>query len=98
MDLERIHKIAAKTLTYNKDINQHIESCKISLKIIDQREDTIKILRDMIADRNAQISMLEEKNLTLITRKNKETEELRKVIEEQYKLINDLAKKLNKIK
>lgn len=98
MDLERIQKIATKTLTYNKDINQHIESCRISLKIIDQREDTIKILRDMLANKDAEIRVLEENNLTILTKKNKEINEFKRVIEEQYKLINDLASKINKLK
>ena len=51
-NLEIIQRIADKTPTYNIDINQHIESCRISINIINQKEETIKILRDMLEKRD----------------------------------------------
>ena len=101
--LERIQMIANKNLTYNKDINQHIESCKISIDIINQKDNTIDILRNMLTIKDKEIGELEEKYLInrkeefiRILRKDIEIKELREVLEEQYKLINDLIEKINK--
>ena len=98
--LRRIKNIASKSFTYNKDINQHIESCKISIKIINEQEEMINILRTMLGKRDEEIRKLEEHNLALRKekfiieeRKNIEIKEFREVITEQYKLIKDLSKK-----
>ena len=84
--LERIKKIADKAFTYNKDINQHIESCRMSMKLLNKIDDKIDILKNMLEKRDEEIRKLEEHNLT-------ESKEFREVITEQYKLIRDLSKK-----
>ena len=49
--LESIKLIADKNFTFNKDINQHIESCKISMQIINEKLDIIVRLRTMLEER-----------------------------------------------
>ena len=82
--IQQIKYIANKEPTYNKDINQHIESCRISMKIINKKENTISILRNMLEKRDETIRNLEENN-----------KELRDVITEQYKIIGELLNKNN---
>ena len=96
--LERIKNIADKTLTYNRDINQHIESCKISMKIIKEKDDEIDILRTMLIKRDEEIRKLEENNLKLRAKRNAESNEFREVIKEQYKIIRDLSNTNKNIK
>ena len=60
--LESIKMIADKTFTFNKDINQHIVSCRISMEIINKKENTIGILRNMLENRHKTIRQLEENN------------------------------------
>ena len=99
--LESIKLIADKNFTFNKDINQHIESCKISMQIINEKLDIIARLRTMLEERDEKIRRLEEEKL-LIKREKfiKETnleiqiKELKEVLTEQYKLINDLRQKI----
>ena len=99
-EIKLIQKIANKTPTYNKDINQHIETCRISLSIIEQKESTIRTLREMLEQRDKQIILIQEDNLELrkqnfIERTGRVTseKEYREVLSEQYKIIEDLKRK-----
>ena len=47
-EIKLIQRKANKIPTYNKDINQHIETCRISLSIIDQKESTIIHVKTML--------------------------------------------------
>ena len=84
-NIQRIRVVADKSPSYNKDINQHIESCKISMTIINQQKDIIKTLRSMLMLRDEQIRQLEERTL-ILQAKNKE------IIEKQNILANELLK------
>ena len=99
-EIKLIQKIANKTPTYNKDINQHIETCRISLSIIEQKESKIQTLREMLEQRDEQIRLMQEENLELrkrnfIERTGREIseKEYREALREQYKIIEDLKRK-----
>lgn len=101
--IRSIQYIADKEPTYNRLINQHIESCKISMQIINEKLDIIAILQTMLEERDEKIRRLEEEKFLLkrekfIKETNLEIEikDLKEVLTEQYKLIDDLRQKIKK--
>ena len=96
--IQQIKYIANKEPTYNKDINQHIESCRISVQVINEQLDTISMMQKMLERRDERIRKLEEQNLLIKREKfireadlEIQVKELKEVLKEQYKIIEELV-------
>lgn len=91
--MERLRLIAGKEMTYNIDINQHIESCRISIDIIEQKENTIKVLRQLLRQKDEEILELKEEKLMVDPNKELEIKQLNEIIKTQQNIIEELSKR-----
>lgn len=103
--MDRIELIAEKRLGYNRDIDQHIISCRISRELLYQKDleilqvreqmdnirNTLQIKEEEIRQKEAEIRVLLEEKLRIENQKDREIKQYKDIIKECYFEIDKLT-------